>query len=202
MEYPVVNVSNIEPAIEGTNITIPCYVSATSEVTKITWYKNNSILDIYGNDRFSGGTVSSPPLKIYFVEESNEGNYTCQATNPVGTNKSKPTLLQVLPDIPIVLTSEEEAVNIGDNVTLSCNISSVSKLTKVVWSKDNIEFNLNVNHTEDNEILSGGRTLQDHSLTINSVQITDEGNYTCNATNAAEQTGWSDPLHLSVIEGM
>ncbi|XP_076105961.1 neural cell adhesion molecule 1-like [Mytilus galloprovincialis] len=110
LEYPVVNVPNIEPAIEGTNITIPCYVSPTSEVTRITWYKNNSILYIYGNDRFSGGTISAPSLKIYFVEENDEGNYTCQAMNPVGFGKSVPTFLQVLPDKPKVHLQRIEPV--------------------------------------------------------------------------------------------
>ncbi|VDI34064.1 Hypothetical predicted protein [Mytilus galloprovincialis] len=196
---PVVNVSNIEPSIEGTNITISCYVSPTSEVTKITWYKNNIILDIYGNNRFSGGTISSPSLEIYFVNEYDEGNYTCNAMNPVGTNESIPIHLTILADIPTVLTLKEEAVNIGDNVTLSCNISSVSKLTKVVWSKNNIEVNLNANRTEDDARFSGG-TLQDHSLTIYSVQIMDEGNYSCNASNAAKQTGWSNQVHLTIFE--
>lgn len=97
-----------------------------------------------------------------------------------------------------MLTSKEEAVNIGDYVTLSCNISSVAELTKIVWSKNNIEFDLN--RTKDDDRFSGG-TLQDPSLTINYVQITDEGNYSCKATNAAEQTGWSKPVLLSVFEG-
>ncbi|CAC5361161.1 unnamed protein product [Mytilus coruscus] len=296
-EYPVVNVSNIEPVIEGTNVTIPCYVTPSSGVTYIAWDKNNSTLDIYGNDRFGGGTISSPSLEIYFVEENDDGNYTCQAKNPVGIRKSGPTHLQVLPDIPkvhllgiepvvigsnvtiqcyissvstlksvtwlnnnvtintsnasnvvnifsnesmmsasltiysvekehegtlichanntagnwgfskpvqlIVLEdipkvfiSRIEAVNIGEHVTLSCNISSVSKLKKIVWYKDNIDFNLNTSHTKDDDRLSGG-TLQSPSLTIYSVQQKDEGNYTCKATNTAEKTGWSNPASYS-----
>lgn len=96
--------------------------------------------------------------------------------------------------------SRIEAVTVGENVIIPCNISSVSELTKVVWSKDSIEFNLNANRTEEDNRFSKG-TLQDPSLTIYSVQMTDEGNYTCNATNAAEQTGWNKPVHLTVFGG-
>ncbi|VDI54606.1 Hypothetical predicted protein [Mytilus galloprovincialis] len=198
-EDPVVNITNIEPVKEGTNVSISCNVYPAYGVTNITWYKNNSILDIHRHERLGGGTISSPSLMIYFVDENDEGNYTCQATNPVGTDISKPQNVQVLPDIPIVLTSKEETVTIGEYVTLSCNISSVSKLTKVVWYKNNIEFNFNANGTKDNDKFIGG-TLQDPSLTIYSVQITDEGNYICNASNAADKTGWSKPVHLSVFE--
>lgn len=95
-----------------------------------------------------------------------------------------------------MLTSTEEAVNIGENVTLSCNISSVSELTKIVWFKNNIEFISNFNRSKYD-----GGTQQDPSLTIHSVQITDEGNYTCNATNAAEHIGRSKSIHLTVFEG-
>ncbi|CAG2227900.1 unnamed protein product [Mytilus edulis] len=185
-EHPSVNITDIDPVVEGTNVTIQCYVSPSSEVINITWDRNNSTLDIQGNDRYDGGTISSPSLEIYFVQENDDGNYTCKAVNPVGI------------DIPKVHISRIEAVTVGENVIIPCNISSVSELTKVVWSKDSIEFNLNTNRTEEDNRFSKG-TLQDPSLTIYSVQMTDEGNYTCNATNAAEQTGWNKPVHLTVF---
>ncbi|VDI34068.1 Hypothetical predicted protein [Mytilus galloprovincialis] len=199
LENPVVNVPNIEPAIEGTNITIPCNVSPTSEVTKISWYKNNSTLDIYGNDRFSGGTISAPSLKIFFVEENDEGNYTCQAMNPVGIGKSVPIHMQVLPDKPKVHLQRIEPVVIGSNITVRCYISSVSTLMSVTLVNNNVT--IYTSNASKLRKIFGNESKMYVSLTICLVKKEHEGTVICRAHNTAGYDGYSQPFQLIVHEG-
>lgn len=92
----VANTSEIKPDIEGGNVTIPCYISSSSKSTNVTWMKNNIELNVTGN-KYNVGELPYPFLHIYFIQTDDEGNYTCLASNPVGSDKSKPVQLQVLP---------------------------------------------------------------------------------------------------------
>lgn len=69
----------------GTNITIWCEVPTSSKATGITWIKNGSIIQITNSTKYGGGTLSSPSLEISDVQLVDDGNYTCLATNPIGT---------------------------------------------------------------------------------------------------------------------
>lgn len=92
---PIVNVSDSIVAKAGTNITIWCEVPTSSKATGITWTKNGSIIQITNRTRYGGGTLLSPSLEISDVQLVDEGNYTCKATNPIGTG-NKTVLLTVV----------------------------------------------------------------------------------------------------------
>lgn len=104
-------------------------------------------------------------------------------------------------DIPLVNVSTVGDVIVGINITISCDISSVSNLATINWMKDSITLTLNNNITKDTVKWSGG-TLLSPSLNIYFIQKEDEGNYSCIATNAAKHTGRSKPVHLTVSEGI
>lgn len=92
---PIAKISS-EPAILGNNITISCYVHWSTKETNITWLKNDKILEINGNNKYGGGTFSYPSLEIYFLQMEDEGNYTCQASSPIGIVTSQPVFLSVI----------------------------------------------------------------------------------------------------------
>ena len=84
--------------VSGT-VTLQCVVNANPTHTVVQWQKvvNGVITDVVmsSNNRYSGSTVNSPSLTISQAAFSDEGNYICTATNPVGTANSQQTFLDV-----------------------------------------------------------------------------------------------------------
>lgn len=89
----------------------------------------------------------------------------------------------------------------GINITISCNISSVSKLTTINWIKDSMPLPL-ISDLQNNHVKWSGGALLSPSLNIYFIKKEDEGNYSCIATNAANHTGMSKPVHITVSEGI
>ncbi|CAC5361167.1 TTN [Mytilus coruscus] len=197
MSYPVANISDIAPAKAGTNITISCIIPSSSKATHITWVKDDVIINITRNEKFGGGTLSSPSLQIYRLRLADEGNYTCQATNSIGTGRSQSVLLTVISNPPVVSISEIKPAAIGTNITLICNITSLTEEINVTWFKNNVS--LNIKHTDKSHLIGGSVFFR--TLIINFLEVKDGGDYTCKATNEAGD-GWSEPLHLRLFENI
>jgi hypothetical protein len=64
----------------GTPVTLNCVV-ASGNATLITWLKDNSILNISGDSRFTNGDVSTPSLSISNVQQTDSGSYVCRAVD-------------------------------------------------------------------------------------------------------------------------
>ncbi|VDI31519.1 Hypothetical predicted protein [Mytilus galloprovincialis] len=174
--FPIANISDIAPAKAGTNITISCYVPSSSKATNITWLKDGVIINITRNRKYGGGTVSSPSLQIYHLRLADEGNYTYT---------------------PVVSISEIQPAAIGSNITLICNITSLTEEIDVTWFKNRVI--LNKSQTDTSQSIGGSVFL--HTLTLNFLGVDNEGNYSCKATNKAGD-GWSELVHLSLFENI
>lgn len=74
----------------GGSVHIQCSVgNAVPPVTALRWYKGTSVNNInvsvdVTTSRFSGGVLDNPSLNITNVVPSDEGYYSCNATNLVG----------------------------------------------------------------------------------------------------------------------
>lgn len=83
----------------GDQATITCSVTGYPLSTAISWQKIangvRSNIDT-SQSRFSGGTVANPSLTINPVEESDEGDYQCSATNYLGTSQSGTAYLDIM----------------------------------------------------------------------------------------------------------
>lgn len=84
--------------VTGSDITIPCTVSATPSATTVSWQRIvNSVtttLTIDGS-KFTGGSVATPSLNIKDTDNSDQGFYVCSATNIVGSGQSSQSYLTV-----------------------------------------------------------------------------------------------------------
>jgi hypothetical protein len=105
----------------------------------------------------------------------------------------------LLLDIPSVQVLQPQySVNFGDSVTLECVVSGNPTHTSVSWLRvingqtSSINFGLNK---------YSGSTVNTPSLTVNSAEISDEGNYICTATNSIG-TGQSSQTFLDVVGSM
>jgi hypothetical protein len=99
---------------------------------------------------------------------------------------------------PPVFTVEQSLyyVQTGNNVTLSCNVSSSLPLTAVEWEKNSNGTITTINSNTNTEKYSGSST-NTPSLTIFYTELSDAGIYTCFASNS-DGTGESDMTTLMV----
>ena len=101
-DVPSVQVlSNSYSVTLGNSITLECVVTATPTHTSVQWQRivNGQTTNINlgtGNNKYSGSTVNTPSLTISASENSDEGYYTCSATNIAGTGTSQQTYLDVV----------------------------------------------------------------------------------------------------------
>ena len=83
--------------IEGENVTLQCEVFLGELSANVTWYKDGSMVSTESNgSRFSTRDQSGIfSLTITGLNRTDEGNYSCQVNNSVGTVSSAAALLTV-----------------------------------------------------------------------------------------------------------
>lgn len=96
---------------------------------------------------------------------------------------------------PVVSISEIKPAAMGTNITLICNINSLTEEINVTWFKNSVILNI---HDTDTSHTIGGSVFH-QTLTLNFLEVDDGGNYSCKATNKAGD-GLSKLVHLSLFE--
>ncbi|CAC5377793.1 unnamed protein product [Mytilus coruscus] len=185
----------------GNSITLTCTVFATPSATSVQWNRiTNNVpvaINVASNPtKYSGATVSTPSLTISNSVESDEGYYTCQATNSVGTGTSTQTFLNVQGTIPVVTIAQSQySVTVGSSVTMVCTVSANPAHTSVNWQRvvNGVATNINLSQTSK----YSGSSTSSPSLTVLNAVISDEGYYTCSAQNSVG-TGTSSQTFLDV----
>ncbi|VDI64014.1 hemicentin [Mytilus galloprovincialis] len=175
----------------GNQISITCTVSGSPSATNVYWMKQQtnggsfSNVDIAGNNRYSGGTLSSPTLVINSAQFSDEGNYRCHGVNAAGDANSIVTNLDVTGNVPTVtLTTTLFPVLVGNDITIGCNVISNPGATNVYWRFENSGSQITTISPNSNTAKYGGSTTTSPSLVIKNVDFSDAGKYTCYATNS------------------
>ncbi|XP_052058072.1 hemicentin-1-like isoform X3 [Mytilus californianus] len=185
----------------GNTITLQCQVTATPQHTSVEWRRTingvTSVISVTNTNKYSGSTVATPSLTISSSAISDEGFYTCYATNSIGTGNSQQTYLDVVGTIPTVtVLSNQYSVILGNTVTLECQVVATPTHTSVQWTRVVNGQTTNINMGTGNNKYSGS-TVNGPSLTISAAANSDEGYYTCTATNVAG-TGVSQQTYLDV----
>ncbi|KAJ8316394.1 hypothetical protein KUTeg_006408 [Tegillarca granosa] len=152
--------------LSGTTVTLQCTVDSLVTLAEVYWRKtatNGVVTTINSNviqssSKYSGSTISNPSLTISNADFSDVGSYQ--------------SLLR-LRFQAVTVSSTQYSATEGDTITLQCSVQGLSTYT-LNWYKDNQIIN-----TGSGRFQNGNPT--NPSLTINSVILSDAGNYVCSA---------------------
>ncbi|XP_052061298.1 hemicentin-1-like isoform X3 [Mytilus californianus] len=197
---PVVNIGQSQYSVTiGQTITLMCTVTANPAHTVVYWRRNvNGVFtDLPSSNRYTGSSVSNPSLTITNTVAGDIGDYKCYASNSVGTGESAQTLLNVVGSAPVVnVASNAYSVNIGNSITLQCNVQANPFHTSVKWQR--VDNNGNAVDIDMTNSRYTGSAVNSPSLVISQTMKSDEGRYVCLATNAVG-TGQSQQTFLTVV---
>ena len=153
-------------AEEGQNVTIFCNASGLPQ-PKVTWLK------AVGTLQKGRTTVLKGALTIYKVTKSDGGTYICKAKNILGS-VSVAALLMIFSPLRFKVRPPQEVTWFGSTLRLPC-VAESDLRPRITWTKDG-KFSL------PGEFF----VLQNGTLVIQNIKKSDQGYYTCRATNAVK----------------
>ncbi|XP_071326037.1 B-cell receptor CD22 isoform X2 [Trachinotus anak] len=160
---------------ENTLLTLYCSSRSHPPETSVTWVKMT--------DRKDETIMKTKRLTIKSAAPSDSGLYRCDATNEIGTGKSKPVEVKVMyaPKHTNITRSAVKQERDGrSSVTLRCSSQSYPPISKYFWYKK-------INSKERDELVSMNQ--------IYTVYSNQPGVYYCIAKNDINEKS-SDPVEL------
>ncbi|XP_028986312.1 B-cell receptor CD22 isoform X2 [Betta splendens] len=148
---------------EGGSVTLTCSSDAAPPVESFAWFKDmesGSIPDSF-----------SPQLRLSHLTHTDGGEYFCVARSSLGTERSRPLLLNVTysPKNTRVLVSPPGNIREGSYVNLSCVSRANPPPTRYAWYR-----------ILGDQVLSKGAF---QNMTFPSVRAHHSGQYYCTASN-------------------
>ncbi|GAA6228724.1 neural cell adhesion molecule L1-like protein isoform X5 [Lates japonicus] len=169
--------------ILGGDIVMNCSVFG-SPPPNISWAKNDTLKPTEG-DRFF--PFHNGSLQIISAEKDDSGNYMCAASNTEG--KSTVTaVLDVKDPTKIVNPPQDMQIVSGTTAQLMCQAEhdkSLKSTFEVVWRKDGEEIPLS--SKENSSVQKFRYFVDDGMLQIMSVNLSDQGIYTCIAKTSLDE---------------
>lgn len=160
-----------EVAWRGRKVELYCIFGGTP-LPQIVWSKDGR--QIQPSDRVTQGHYGKS-LVIKHLTFEDEGAYTCEASNGVGSAKTYSINLQILA-VPY-FTVEPDVINAAEDetVTFKCEASGVPE-PEIKWIHNGRPISEAPNNPR--------RKVTPNSITIDKLTKKDTGNYGCNATNS------------------
>ncbi|XP_063108891.1 Fc receptor-like protein 5 isoform X2 [Cavia porcellus] len=179
---PSVQASNT-PLTEDDPVVLTCLSNNTD--ISIRWIFNNQDLQLSKGMNLSknNSTLTIDPVKI-----EDAGEYQCEVSNPVSSNRSNTLWLPVF--TPVRQPSIHASNNIvteDDSVLLTCLSNDTGISIQWFFNKQDLQLSETMKLTENNS-----------TLTIDPVKIEDAGKYHCEVSNPVSSNR-SDPLQLNVF---
>ncbi|VDI22433.1 Hypothetical predicted protein, partial [Mytilus galloprovincialis] len=184
-----VETKKIEILRYGTRIELSCKTISESSITLVQWYKDEQPIHCGTNEKYSERDIKSPELVINDIQESDIGIYTCEVHNVKGCTRSEH--IQVVYALP-VLNVEKKKIqiqNYGTAIKLACSITSEYTVSLVQWYREGLPIYC---RTSEKYATSDSRSP---ILTINDIQESDIGEYSCEVYNVKGCT-WSEPIQV------
>ncbi|CAB1333912.1 unnamed protein product [Coregonus sp. 'balchen'] len=159
-EMPVIT----GPALGETGHIVTFNCSASSQPpSQFSWFFN-------GSQVATDSVYETGPLTL-----ATYGEYTCVAFNNItGKNSTVSKMLTVVEAIKSVMVKQSKIPIASDNLTLTCDVTG--RYDTIYWMKDNLPLILN-------NTLNSDITISNNSLHFSPVNVSNDGNYQCVATN-------------------
>uniref|UniRef100_A0A671M5W2 Si:dkey-33i11.1 n=1 Tax=Sinocyclocheilus anshuiensis TaxID=1608454 RepID=A0A671M5W2_9TELE len=174
--YTTIQITPREAVREGDSVTLTCSSDGAPPAESFAWFKEGE----------SGSVPDSfrPELRLWSLDYRDHGEYFCVARNPLGTDRSRPILLNVTysPKNTRILISPKGDIMEGFAVNLTCSSSANPPIEKYAWYK-----------VKGSQPWTKG-TVQ--NLTFPSVRSHHAGQYYCTAWNVFSM-GTSPTISLS-----
>ncbi|KAL3203339.1 hypothetical protein MRX96_041922 [Rhipicephalus microplus] len=174
-------------------VVVHCTVLEGDEPFEFAWYKDNQLVVADKNVQVRTLSESVTSLTVHEVAAENVGNYTCEASNVAGSDRTSAELL--VKDAPLLQKFQfKEGLGVGDQTAVVCAVVGGSPPFTIRWSKDGRPI------AADNEARSV-KTLGEgvSTLSLRSISASDVGNYTCVAENAVGSAAVSAALLIQGI---
>ncbi|XP_070549947.1 cell adhesion molecule DSCAM-like [Ptychodera flava] len=185
---PVVRAMPNVTAVSGRDTTINCRV-AGYPIESIEWRKNGDTLPT----NLRQTVLSDGTLIIASTEKGrDEGEYSCIATNPLGTASRKKVFVTVRVPPEIDPFEFPTMLRQGDRTQFPCVVSKGDMPITITWKKDGrpIPEGIGISITNTN--------LFSSTLSIGDVSPHHEGNYTCVVRNDAAKVTYTSELIVLV----
>ncbi|XP_036394523.1 carcinoembryonic antigen-related cell adhesion molecule 1 [Megalops cyprinoides] len=139
---------------------------------------------------FQGALINQkgPDLRLDNVQQSQSGNYTCWAHNDVTLRYASVTtwinIIEPISEIGVNASGKQPILN--EPFTLSCEVSGPAD--SILWLKDGSFLPVNNRTTF---------SVDNSTVTFNPVQLSDDGDYQCEAYNAV--SNGTSPKHQVLV---
>uniref|UniRef100_A0A0N4ZRH8 protein-tyrosine-phosphatase n=1 Tax=Parastrongyloides trichosuri TaxID=131310 RepID=A0A0N4ZRH8_PARTI len=171
----------------GTSFELYCMPNGYPQ-PQITWFLNDENIELLNKDTNFDYTVDDGILNIKHLSLSGNHIFKCLATNNAGEDSKELAVRVLLP--PTLVSDDKKVLNIteGEPALLTCDIHE-SYRDDIVWMKndESIQFGDNIFLSDDNSFIQ-----------IDKTKLSDTGNYTCLASNAAGQTHQQIQLNIGI----
>ncbi|XP_050959349.1 Fc receptor-like protein 5 isoform X3 [Labeo rohita] len=172
VHYGVILESPVHPVTEGDTLTLRClYQRSTPPNIRADFYKDESLIQ-----------SQTTEMIISTVSKSHEGFYYCKHPERGESPKSWISVTAGL-SAPCLTVKPQSSLFTGDSVTLRCEVNQSWDAWEFMWRKDsNTEFTEAANKTLD------------------SVKVSDGGEYRCRARRGGHYTYYSKPVTVAIYE--
>uniref|UniRef100_A0AAR5PMB7 Down syndrome cell adhesion molecule-like protein Dscam2 n=1 Tax=Dendroctonus ponderosae TaxID=77166 RepID=A0AAR5PMB7_DENPD len=186
---PFVRSMEKQAIVAGGTLIVHCPF-AGHPVDTVVWERDGRLLPINRKQKvFPNGT-----LIIENVERaSDQATYVCVAKNSQGYSARGSLDVQIMvPPQILPFDFGEDSINSGDLASLTCSVHKGDIPINISWLHNNIS----VGYKEGVMVSNAGRKIS--TLSIDSVDASHSGTYTCVAENKAGKTSFSAKLNVNV----